>query len=54
MPDGVSANAQRVSTPISELVAHLAAVKAANGQFTAIDLLDANYVRADEGLYRAQ
>jgi len=52
LPDGVAARAKQISTPVSELVARVAAIKAAKKQFTAVDLLDANYVRADEGLYR--
>jgi tRNA threonylcarbamoyladenosine biosynthesis protein TsaB len=52
MPEGVAARTKQISTPVSELVARVAVIKAANKQFTAVDLLDANYVRADEGLYR--
>ena len=54
LPDGIVARAQRVSTPVSELIARVAAVKAAKQQFTAVDSLDANYVRPDEGLYRTR
>jgi hypothetical protein len=56
LPDGIAsaAKAQHVSTPISELVARVGAMKAAKHQFTPIDQIDANYVRADEGLYRTQ
>jgi tRNA threonylcarbamoyl adenosine modification protein YeaZ len=54
LPDGIGGRAQHISTPISELVARVGARKAAKGQLIDIDQLDANYVRADEGLYRAQ
>ena len=42
----------RINTSVSELVARVAIQRAALEQFTAIDAIDANYVRADEGLYR--
>jgi len=41
-----------IGVPISELVARVAAGKAARMEFTAIDALDANYVRPDETLYK--
>ena len=44
--------ARIVDAPISELVARVAADKAARNEFTAIDELDANYVRPDEALYK--
>lgn len=40
-------------TPLSKLVARLAIGKAKRQEFTAIDALDANYVRADDALYRS-
>jgi tRNA threonylcarbamoyladenosine biosynthesis protein TsaB len=50
LPDSI--RAERVTTPISELVARVAAGKAARRGFADIDMLDANYVRPDEGLYK--
>jgi tRNA threonylcarbamoyladenosine biosynthesis protein TsaB len=44
--------ARIVDAPISELVAREAAGKATRKEFTAIDALDANYVRPDEALYK--
>ena len=41
-----------VDAPVSELVARVAAGKAARKEFTEIDALDANYVRPDEALYK--
>ena len=41
-----------IDAPVSELVARVAAGKAARKEFTAIDALDANYVRPDEALYK--
>ena len=46
--DGV----RNIDAPVSELVARVAAGKAARKEFTAIDALDANYVRPDEALYK--
>jgi tRNA threonylcarbamoyladenosine biosynthesis protein TsaB len=44
--------ARIIDVPVSELVARVAARKAARQEFTAIDALDANYVRPDEALYK--
>jgi tRNA threonylcarbamoyladenosine biosynthesis protein TsaB len=44
--------ARIVDVPISELVARVAAGKAARKEFTEIDALDSNYVRSDEALYK--
>lgn len=44
--------ARIVDAPISELVARVAAIKAARNEFTEIDALDANYVRPHEALYK--
>lgn len=52
LPQSLTSRAQRIATPISELVAKVGAGKAARKEFVAIDALDANYVRADEGLFR--
>ena len=41
-----------VDTPVSELVAGVAAGKAARKEFTEIDAVDANYIRPDEALYK--
>jgi tRNA threonylcarbamoyl adenosine modification protein YeaZ len=43
---------EKITTPVSELVARLAAQRAARKEFVAIDAIDANYLRSDEGLYR--
>jgi tRNA threonylcarbamoyladenosine biosynthesis protein TsaB len=53
LPSELARNGARiVDVPISELVARVAAGKAARKEFTEIDALDANYVRPDEALYR--
>ncbi len=52
LPVGLGDGARMIDVPISELVARVAAVKAARKEFTAIDALDANYVRPDEALYK--
>jgi tRNA threonylcarbamoyladenosine biosynthesis protein TsaB len=44
--------ARIIDVPVSELVARVAAGKAARQEFTPIDALDANYVRPDEALYK--
>ena len=43
---------ERITAPVSELVARVSAQRASRKEFVAIDAIDANYVRADEGLYR--
>jgi tRNA threonylcarbamoyladenosine biosynthesis protein TsaB len=50
--DLARAGARIVEAPISELVARVAAGKAARKEFTEIDALDANYVRPDGALYK--
>lgn len=53
LPSGLARDGARiVEAPISELVARVAAQKAVRKEFTAIDALDANYVRPDEALYK--
>jgi tRNA threonylcarbamoyladenosine biosynthesis protein TsaB len=52
LPGGIAATHTRV--PVSEWVARVAAQRALLKQFVAIDAIDANYVRADEGLYRSR
>lgn len=51
LPSDLRDQATNVATPISELVARIAAEKAARNEFVEIDALDANYVRPDESLY---
>jgi tRNA threonylcarbamoyladenosine biosynthesis protein TsaB len=53
LPSELRDGAKHVSTPVSELVARIAAQKAARSEFVEIDALDANYVRSDESLYHS-
>lgn len=50
--DVPAVQAAKTTQPVSVLVARVAAVKAAREEFINVDQLDANYVRADEGLYK--
>jgi tRNA A37 threonylcarbamoyladenosine modification protein TsaB len=53
LPTELRDGAKHVSSPVSELVARIAAQKAARREFVEIDALDANYVRPDESLYHS-
>jgi len=50
--DFAERGARIVDAPVSELVARVAAHKAARKEFVDIDAVDANYVRPDEALYK--
>jgi len=50
--DFAERGARIADAPISELVARVAAERAARKEFIDIDAVDANYVRPDEALYR--
>jgi tRNA threonylcarbamoyl adenosine modification protein YeaZ len=52
LPPELRDGARHIATPVSELVARIAAMKAARHEFVEIDALDANYVRPDESLYQ--
>ena len=52
LPAELKDGATQVDYAVSEIVARIAAGKATRKEFTAIDALDANYVRPDEALYK--
>ena len=52
LPMELKDGAAQVDGAMSEIIAKIAAIKAARKEFTEIDALDANYVRPDEALYK--
>jgi hypothetical protein len=52
LPSELRDGAKHITTPVSELVARIAAKKAERKEFADVDALDANYVRSDESLYQ--